>query len=235
MSDWTTDAADAIENAVALVRDRTVEPAQTASKYVVYGLLAVLLVLPATVLLIGGGVPRTQRDLPGRGVGLLADARGQYSWASARSCGRSGTRDEDAMSTGEPREIIIIGSGPAGLTAAVYTARANLHPLVIEGIGAGGQLMLTTEVENFPGFPDGIMGPELMAKFRAQAERFGAEFVTADVERVELTGPVKKVWVGDTEYQGRAGHHLDRRQGAHARPRLRTAVAWPRSVDLRHL
>jgi thioredoxin reductase (NADPH) len=106
--------------------------------------------------------------------------------------------------TGEPREIIIIGSGPAGLTAAIYTARANLHPLVIEGIGAGGQLMLTTDVENYPGFPDGIMGPEMMAKFRAQAERFGAEFVTADVERVDLTGGVKKVWVGETEYQGRA-------------------------------
>jgi thioredoxin reductase (NADPH) len=106
--------------------------------------------------------------------------------------------------TTERRDIIIIGSGPAGLTAAVYTARANLKPVVIEGIGAGGQLMLTTDVENYPGFPDGIMGPELMARFREQAERFGAEFVTADVDRVDLTGDVKRVWVGDTEYVGRA-------------------------------
>jgi thioredoxin reductase (NADPH) len=102
------------------------------------------------------------------------------------------------------REVVIIGSGPAGLTAALYTARADLRPLVIEGIGAGGQLMLTTEVENFPGFPTGIMGPELMDNMRKQAERFGAEFVTDDVTRVDLTGDVKRVWVGDTEYAAHA-------------------------------
>ena len=99
----------------------------------------------------------------------------------------------------ETRELLIIGSGPSGLTAAVYTARANLHPLAIEGVGAGGQLMLTTDVENFPGFPDGILGPELMGKFREQAERFGAEFVTADVDRVDLDGPEFRAWVGERE------------------------------------
>ena len=102
------------------------------------------------------------------------------------------------------RELIIIGSGPAGYTAAVYAARASLKPLVIEGVESGGALMTTTEVENFPGFPDGIMGPKLMEDMRQQAERFGAEFVTDNVTRVELTGGVKKVWVNETEYQARA-------------------------------
>jgi thioredoxin reductase (NADPH) len=105
----------------------------------------------------------------------------------------------------ETRELVIVGSGPAGLTAAVYAGRANLSPVVIEGIGAGGQLMLTTDVENFPGFPDGILGPELMMKFREQAERFGAEFITADADRVELTaGGPHRVWVGDREFEGRS-------------------------------
>src|SRR3954449_42399 len=104
----------------------------------------------------------------------------------------------------ETRDIIIVGSGPAGLTSAVYTARANLRPLVIEGLGAGGQLMLTTDVENYPGFPDGILGPELMGKFREQALRFGAEFVTADADKVDLSGNPFGVWVGDEEYRSRA-------------------------------
>jgi thioredoxin reductase (NADPH) len=101
------------------------------------------------------------------------------------------------------RNIIIVGSGPAGLTAAIYAARGNLKPLVIEGYQSGGQLMLTSEVENFPGFEHGIMGPELMKQMRAQAVRFGAEFISADVTQAELKGDVKKVWVGKDEYQGR--------------------------------
>src|SRR3954452_10831058 len=97
------------------------------------------------------------------------------------------------MTVAEAREVIIMGSGPAGLTAAIYTARANLRPLIIEGEPSstsdqpGGQLMLTTEVENFPGFVDGIMGPELMANFRGQAARFGAEFLTDKVTRVDFS------------------------------------------------
>ena len=101
---------------------------------------------------------------------------------------------------GDTRELIIIGGGPAGYTAALYAARANLQPLVIEGFAWGGQLMITSDVENYPGYPDGIMGPAMMQDFRRQAERFGAEFLTDDVTRVDFTEHPLRVWVGDNEY-----------------------------------
>jgi thioredoxin reductase (NADPH) len=102
--------------------------------------------------------------------------------------------------------VIIIGSGPAGYTAALYTARANLHPLVIEGFAWGGLLQQTTDVENYPGFPDGVMGPEMMQKFRDQAERFGARLLSDQATRVELAsepGGVHRVWVGEEEHRAR--------------------------------
>jgi thioredoxin reductase (NADPH) len=99
------------------------------------------------------------------------------------------------------RDVIIVGGGPAGFTAALYTARANLNPLVIEGFNWGGQLMITSDVENYPGYPDGVMGPTMMADFRRQAERFGAEFVTDDVTRVDLSERPFRVYVGDEEHR----------------------------------
>src|SRR5918994_730162 len=132
--------------------------------------------------------------------------------------------------TSDVRNVIIIGSGPAGWTAAVYAARANLEPLMFEGaVTAGGALMNTTEVENFPGFRDGIMGPDLMENMRAQAERFGTEIVTDDVESVRLEGDVKVV----TDSEGtelRASAIMAER--ALSNPKIR--FAWNSAVDAIH-
>ena len=108
------------------------------------------------------------------------------------------------MTENDVREVIIIGGGPAGYTAAVYTARANMSPLVVEGVQYGGALMNTTEVENFPGFIDGIQGPELMDHMRKQAERFGATLVSDDATELDLTGAVKRVVVGTETYLARS-------------------------------
>jgi thioredoxin reductase (NADPH) len=110
----------------------------------------------------------------------------------------------ETMEKTTTEDVIIIGGGPAGYSAALYTARANLEPLVIEGFSWGGQLQNTTDVENYPGYPEGIMGPEMMQQFRAQAERFGTRFITDDVDRVELSdGGIQRLWVGDDEYRAK--------------------------------
>jgi thioredoxin reductase (NADPH) len=105
------------------------------------------------------------------------------------------------VNTNDVRELIIIGGGPAGYTAALYAARANLKPLVIEGVQWGGQLMITSDVENYPGYPEGVLGPVMMQEFRTQAERFGAEFLTDDVTRVDFADRPFRVHVGDEEHR----------------------------------
>jgi thioredoxin reductase (NADPH) len=108
------------------------------------------------------------------------------------------------LSDQKVHELIIVGGGPAGYTAALYAARADLEPLVIEGFAWGGQLMITSDVENYPGYADGVMGPEMMSDFRRQAERFGAQFITDDVTKVDFSEQPFRVWVGNEEYTARA-------------------------------
>jgi thioredoxin reductase (NADPH) len=108
------------------------------------------------------------------------------------------------VNSSDVREVIVIGGAAAGYTAALYAARANMHPLVIEGVNWGGQLMITSDVENYPGYPDGVLGPEMMQEFRRQAERFGAEFVTDDVTKVDFSERPFRVWVEDEEYRAQS-------------------------------
>src|SRR5438067_9721280 len=117
----------------------------------------------------------------------------------ARRIFLGGTVEENGV-----REVIVIGGGPAGYTAALYAARANLKPLVIEGFQWGGQLMITSDVENYPGYPDGVLGPTMMDEFKRQAGRFGAEFVTDDVTRVDFSERPFRVWIGDDLYTAEA-------------------------------
>jgi len=107
----------------------------------------------------------------------------------------------NAVNASDVREVIVIGGAAAGYTAALYAARANMDPLVIEGVSWGGQLMITSDVENYPGYPEGVLGPEMMQEFRKQAERFGTEFLTDDVTKVDFSERPFRVWVGDDEYR----------------------------------
>src|SRR2546428_1660016 len=113
---------------------------------------------------------------------------------------RSPVADDGRTAT----KLLIVGSGPAGLTAAIYAARANLEPIVLAGSAPGGQLMITSDVENYPGFPDGIQGPELMALFREQAERFGSLIVDVDIDRVDFSARPFRIWARGVEYSGEA-------------------------------
>jgi thioredoxin reductase (NADPH) len=120
---------------------------------------------------------------------------------------RTSPRGPSTVVSGEGRvdaKLVIVGSGPAGLTAAIYAARANLEPIVLAGSAPGGQLMLTSDVENYPGFPDGIQGPDLMTAMRAQAERFGSRLIDVDIDRVDLSSRPFRLWARDVEYRAQA-------------------------------
>ena len=160
--------------------------------------------------------------------------------SSRRVRGRDDGDRRTGRATARPRvpvesKLVIVGSGPAGLTAAIYAARANLEPIVLAGSAAGGQLMLTSDVENYPGFPDGIQGPDLMAAMRAQAERFGSRLIDVDIDHVDFSARPFRIWARGVEYRARGRDRRDRRLGAVARPRERDPPSRAGRVGMRHV
>jgi thioredoxin reductase (NADPH) len=149
---------------------------------------------------------RTAGDGSGAGPAMTIDFGAPSSIAPTDAPATAvGGRHTDPGGRGRTEsKVIIVGSGPAGLTAAIYAARANLEPIVLAGSAPGGQLMITSDVENYPGFPDGIQGPDLMAAFRAQAERFGTHIVDVDVEGVDFSERPFRIWARGVEYRGQA-------------------------------
>jgi len=133
-------------------------------------------------------------------ISMIDDGDAASAAAVVATPQAGGPATSSADDGGSHSRVIIIGSGPAGLTAAIYAARANLAPIVIGGYVPGGQLMITSDVENFPGFPDGIQGPELMAKLREQAERFGSRLIDVDLERIDLSARPFHLWADSKEY-----------------------------------
>jgi len=148
---------------------------------------------------------RAAGDASGAAPAMLIDFGGPSTAPTDAPATAAGEVHTDPGDRGRTEsKVIVIGSGPAGLTAAIYAARANLEPIVLAGSAPGGQLMITSDVENYPGFPDGVQGPDLMAAFRAQAERFGTQIVDVDVERVDFSERPFRIWARGVEYRGQA-------------------------------